>query len=63
MEQYFLRELKEQGIIKITWRSIDEMTSDIFSLRIYPLHYLGIMDITFMVKMNTIVSRRPRNKS
>jgi hypothetical protein len=36
VKQYFLRELKEQGIIKIIWRSGDEMTSDIFTKNLPP---------------------------
>ena len=31
VKQYFLREQKEQGIIKIIWRSGDEMISDTFT--------------------------------
>ena len=42
VKRYFLRELKEQGIIKIIWRSGDEMTSDIFtknlSLSLFEYH-------------------------
>jgi hypothetical protein len=36
VKQYFLRELKEQGIIKIVWKSGDEMTSDIFTKNLPP---------------------------
>jgi len=31
VKQYFLRELKEMGLIKVVWKSGDEMTSDIFT--------------------------------
>ena len=30
-KQYFLRELKEVGILKIVWKNGEEMTSDIFT--------------------------------
>ena len=31
VKQYFLRELKESGILKIQWRSGEEMTSNLFT--------------------------------
>ena len=31
VKQYFLRELKEAGIVEVHWKSGDEMTSDIFT--------------------------------
>ena len=31
VKQYFLRELKEAGILKVKWKSGDDMTSDIFT--------------------------------
>ena len=30
VKQYYLQELKEGGILKVQWKSRDEMTSDIF---------------------------------
>lgn len=31
VKQYFLRELKEAGILEVTWTSGEDMTSDIFT--------------------------------
>ena len=31
VKQYYLRELKEAGILKVQWKSGDQMTSDIFT--------------------------------
>ena len=31
VKQYYLRELKEAGILKVQWKSGDQMTSDIFA--------------------------------
>lgn len=31
IKQYFLRELKEMGLLKVKWKEGDEMTSDIFT--------------------------------
>jgi hypothetical protein len=41
VKQYFLRELKEQGIIKIIWHSGDEMTSGIFTKNLPSSEYHG----------------------
>jgi hypothetical protein len=65
VKQYFLRELKEQGIIKIVWRSGDLVMrwQVIYLPRTCRRHYLSIMDISSMVRTNIIMDQRTRKES
>jgi hypothetical protein len=35
VKQYFLRELKEEGVIEVKWKSGDEMTADILTKNLF----------------------------